>query len=284
MQSMTGYGKQILQLPNKKITIEIRTLNSRGIDIFARIPSLYRELEMDFRKYIGKSLQRGKIDFTISIELTGNITPNQINLPVVNAYLKELSTLNYASDSDLLSIAMRLPDTVVASREEVEDDEVKAITNALYQTLEKVEKFRIQEGKALEKDFRLRIQNIQSYLEKIENIDQERIKRLRERLRKAVSDLKENIDENRFEQELIFYIERYDITEEKIRLQNHLDYFLQTLDNKESNGKKIGFISQEMGREINTIGSKANDSSLQKLVIQMKEELEKIKEQSLNIV
>jgi len=284
MQSMTGYGKQILQLPNKKITIEIRTLNSRGIDIFARIPSLYRELEMDFRKYIGKSLQRGKIDFTISIELTGNITPNQINLPVVNAYLKELSTLNYASDSDLLSIAMRLPDTVVASREEVEDDEVKAITNALYQTLEKVEKFRIQEGKALEKDFRLRIQNIQSYLEKIENIDQERIKRLRERLRKAVSDLKENIDENRFEQELIFYIERYDITEEKIRLQNHLDYFLQTLDNRESNGKKIGFISQEMGREINTIGSKANDSSLQKLVIQMKEELEKIKEQSLNIV
>src|SRR5699024_111616 len=272
MQSMTGYGKQILQLPNKKITIEIRTLNSRGIDIFARIPSLYRELEMDFRKYIGKSLQRGKIDFTISIELTGNITPNQINLPVVNAYLKELSTLNYASDSDLLSIAMRLPDTVVASREEVEDDEVKAITNALYQTLEKVEKFRIQEGKALEKDFRLRIQNIQSYLEKIENIDQERIKRLRERLRKAVSDLKENIDENRFEQELIFYIERYDITEEKIRLQNHLDYFLQTLDNRESNGKKIGFISQEMGREINTIGSKANDSSLQKLVIQMKEE------------
>lgn len=284
MQSMTGYGKQILQLPNKKITIEIRTLNSRGIDIFARIPSLYRELEMDFRKYIGKSLQRGKIDFTISIELTGNITPNQINLPVVNAYLKELSTLNYASDSDLLSIAMRLPDAVVASREEVEDDEVKAITNALYQTLEKVEKFRIQEGKALEKDFRLRIQNIQSYLKKIENIDQERIKRLRERLRKAVSDLKENIDENRFEQELIFYIERYDITEEKIRLQNHLDYFLQTLDNKESNGKKIGFISQEMGREINTIGSKANDSSLQKLVIQMKEELEKIKEQSLNIV
>lgn len=284
MQSMTGYGKQILQLPNKKITIEIRTLNSRGIDIFARIPSLYRELEMDFRKYIGKSLQRGKIDFTISIELTGNITPNQINLPVVNAYLKELSTLNYASDSDLLSIAMRLPDTVVASREEVEDDEVKAITNALYQTLEKVEKFRIQEGKALEKDFRLRIQNIQSYLKKIENIDQERIKRLRERLRKAVSDLKENIDENRFEQELIFYIERYDITEEKIRLQNHLDYFLQTLDNRESNGKKIGFISQEMGREINTIGSKANDSSLQKLVIQMKEELEKIKEQSLNIV
>lgn len=284
MQSMTGYGKQILQLPNKKITIEIRTLNSRGIDIFARIPSLYRELEMDFRKYIGKSLQRGKIDFTISIELTGNITPNQINLPVVNAYLKELSTLNYASDSDLLSIAMRLPDAVVASREEVEDDEVKAITNALYQTLEKVEKFRIQEGKALEKDFRLRIQNIQSYLKKIENIDQERIKRLRERLRKAVSDLKENIDENRFEQELIFYIERYDITEEKIRLQNHLDYFLQTLDNRESNGKKIGFISQEMGREINTIGSKANDSSLQKLVIQMKEELEKIKEQSLNIV
>ena len=179
---------------------------------------------------------------------------------------------------------MQLPDAILSDMEEVDEEEAEAVKNALIATLNKVEAFRLQEGEAMEKDFRLRVQQIHEALEQIEATDLERMTRLRERLLKSVADLKENVDENRFEQELVFYIERYDITEEKVRLKNHLSYFSKTLDSGESNGKKLGFICQEIGREINTIGSKANDSEMQKLVIQMKDGLEKIREQTLNIV
>lgn len=284
MQSMTGYGKQVLQLPTKKITIEIRTLNSKGIDIYARIPSVYREMEIEFRKLIASRLQRGKVDLSIFVESTGGESSTKINKPVVTSYLKELAAIYDNPNSDLLAIAMRLPDAILSDVEELDKEEVVIIKKALLETLKEVEAFRIQEGQALEKDFHLRVQNIQSLLENIEALDADRMLRLRERLLKAVAELKENIDENRFEQELIFYMERYDITEEKVRLQNHLTYFKTNLKEAASNGKKIGFICQELGREINTIGSKANDSEMQKSVIQMKDELEKIKEQALNVV
>lgn len=284
MQSMTGYGKQVLQLPTKKITIEIRTLNSKGIDIYARMPSVYREMEIEFRKIAAASLQRGKVDLSVFVEHAEGDTSTKINKPVVQAYLKELGAIYDNPNSDLLAIAMRLPDVIISDVEEVEKDEVETIKKALLETLKDVEAFRLQEGKALEKDFRLRVQNIQDLLNHIASIDSDRMTRLRERLLKAVSELKENVDENRFEQELIFYMERYDITEEKVRLQNHLTYFITNLDAGESNGKKLGFICQEIGREVNTIGSKANDADMQKSVIQMKDELEKIKEQALNVV
>lgn len=284
MQSMTGYGKQVLQLPSKKITIEIRTLNSKGIDIHARMPSAYREMEIEFRKIAAGTLHRGKVDLSIYVEHTGGDTTTKINKPVVTSYIEELGSIYDNPNTDLLSIAMRLPDAILSDMEEVEKEEVETLKKALIETLLEVEAFRMQEGEALEKDFRLRVKNIQSLLDHIDSIDADRMKRLRERLLKAVAELKENVDENRFEQELIFYMERYDITEEKVRLQNHLTYFNTNLDSGESNGKKLGFICQEIGREINTIGSKANDSEMQKSVIQMKDELEKIKEQALNVV
>lgn len=284
MQSMTGYGKQVLQLPTKKITIEVRTLNSRGIDIRVRIPSIYREMEMDLRKITAEKLQRGKIDVNIHLEHTGGETPTKINKPVIKTYLKELASIYDNPNSDLLRIAMNLPDAILSDVHEIGEEEAEAIKNALIATLNEVEAFRLQEGEAMEKDLRIRVEQISDALEQIEAIDEERMLRLRERLLKSVAELKESVDENRFEQELMFYIERYDITEEKVRLKNHLSYFDKTLDSGESNGKKLGFICQEIGREINTIGSKANDSDMQKLVIQMKDGLEKIKEQALNIV
>lgn len=281
---MTGYGKHVLQLPTKKITIEARTLNSKGIDIRVRIPSQYREMEMDFRKITAEMLERGKIDVNIYLEHTGGETPTKINKPVIETYLKELASIYDNPNSDLLSIAMRLPDAILSDMDSAEEEEIEDVKNALIETLKEVEAFRAQEGKAMEEDFRLRIKQIQEALEQIEATDTERMTRLRERLLKSVAELKENVDENRFEQELIFYIERYDITEEKVRLKNHLTYFDKTLNSGDSNGKKLGFICQEIGREINTIGSKANDSEMQKLVIQMKDGLEKIKEQALNVV
>lgn len=282
-QSMTGYGKKEIQLPGKKISIELKSLNSRSIDLRVRLPHVYRDLEMEFRNTITQALERGKVDLNIHLEHTGNQTSTTINKDVVNYYLTELADLKTDS-SDLLSIAMRLPDAIVTKVEELEEEEVVLLRETLQETIEELIAFRIQEGEALEKDFRLRISNIKSLLEQIESIDGDRMIKLRERLLKAVAELKENVDENRFEQELIFYSERYDITEEKVRLSNHLAYFEETLDTEESNGKKLAFIVQEIGREINTIGSKANDSDMQKFVIQMKDELEKIKEQTLNVI
>ncbi|WP_335967132.1 YicC/YloC family endoribonuclease [Galbibacter sp. PAP.153] len=289
IQSMTGFGKNVIQLPSKKITVELKSLNSKNLDLNARIPSSYREKELELRNIIANSLVRGKIDFSLYVEITGESSNSQVNINVVKEYIAQLRNVNPASftekdEIELLKMAVRMPDALKADRDEIDQEEYDEIKKALLEALKEINTFRSHEGAVLEKDFIVRVESILSLLKKVEEIDPERLVHVRERLEKAVADLKENVDENRFEQELIYYLEKFDITEEKVRLANHLDYFLQTIDSKDSNGKKLGFISQEIGREINTIGSKANYAPMQQLVVQMKDELEKIKEQMLNVL
>ncbi len=284
IQSMTGFGKHVIQLPTKKITIEIKSLNSKNLDLNARIPSTYREKELELRRTIAGSLVRGKVDFGLYIEETGSNTSSQVNEGVVKKYIEQLKAVADGDDLRLLEIAMRLPDALKTEREDIDLNEYKSIQETLKIALEEINVFRTEEGKVLENDFTARIITLKELLEQVKGMDAERIATIRERLEKAVNDIKENVDANRFEQELIFYLEKYDITEEKVRLLNHLDYFSSTLNSSDSNGKKLGFISQEIGREINTIGSKANYAPMQQVVVQMKDELEKIKEQMLNVL
>ncbi|WP_378180418.1 YicC/YloC family endoribonuclease [Aquimarina sp. SS2-1] len=285
IKSMTGFGKSILQLPTKKITIEVKSLNSKNLDLNARIPSQYREKELEMRKTIAKALERGKVDFSLYVEVTAEENSTKINEDIVKDYIKQLESIYNSEDKlEMMKMAVRMPDALKTERAEVDEKEFEAIKGGLKEALEAIESYRLDEGKALEKDFVTRIENIGDLLEKVIAIDPERIELVRERLHKAVSELKEQVDENRFEQELVYYLEKFDITEEKVRLANHLEYFTTTLNSKDSNGKKLGFITQEIGREINTIGSKSNYASMQQLVVQMKDELEKIKEQLLNIL
>jgi uncharacterized protein (TIGR00255 family) len=281
---MTGYGKSVIQFPTKKISIEIKSLNGKNLDVYVRMPSIYREKELDVRKLLGSKLERGKVDFSLYLEITGEETSTQLNQSVLRNYIDQLKAVASGDEVEHLKMAMRMPDVMNTTREEINEDEWKAIEKEIIITLEKIQKYRTDEGSALEKDFVKRLQNIDALLEQIIAMDPDRIAAVRERLNKGVSDLKEKVDENRFEQELIYYIEKFDITEEKVRLHNHLEYFTKTLRSLDSNGKKLGFIGQEIGREINTIGSKANYAPMQKLVVQMKDELEKIKEQLLNIL
>jgi uncharacterized protein (TIGR00255 family) len=284
IQSMTGYGKSVIQLPTKKISIEIKSLNSKNLDLNTRMPSLYREKELDVRKLIATKLERGKIDFSLYMEITGEETSTQINKTVVKQYIKQLREVVDGDETELLKMAIRLPDAVTTERDEIDEDEWSQIEKEIDSSLEKIHQYRLDEGKSLESDFFDRIQNISDLLDQVIAMDPERIEGVRERLLKGVADLKEKVDENRFEQELVYYIEKFDITEEKVRLKNHLDYFSKALKSDDSNGKKLGFIAQEIGREINTIGSKSNFAPMQKLVVQMKDELEKIKEQLLNVL
>jgi uncharacterized protein (TIGR00255 family) len=281
---MTGYGKSVIQLPTKKISIEIKSLNSKNLDLNTRIPSLYREKELDVRKLVATKLERGKIDFSLYMEITGEETTTQINRTVVKQYIKQLKEVVDGDETELLKMAIRLPDAVTTERDEIDEDEWAQIAEEIDKSLEKIQQYRLDEGKSLESEFFDRVENISDLLNQVIAMDPERIEGVRERLLKGVADLKEKVDENRFEQELVFYIEKFDITEEKVRLKNHLDYFLKALKSPDSNGKKLGFIGQEMGREINTIGSKSNYAPMQKLVVQMKDELEKIKEQLLNVL
>ncbi|TDI72173.1 MAG: YicC family protein [Bacteroidetes bacterium] len=284
IQSMTGYGKSILQLLSKKITVEIKSLNSKNLDLNARVPSAYRAKELFLRNRISKSLIRGKVDFNLYVEITGETTNTQINEAIVKQYIDQLKSVVDGDTTELLKMAVRMPDALKTEREEIDESEFIKILEAVDDALEAINNYRTDEGKALEKDFEHRIENISSLLTKVIELDPQRMDNVKERLRKAISELKETVDENRFEQELIYYLEKYDITEETVRLKNHLDYFTETLSHKDSNGKKLGFISQELGREINTIGSKANFAPMQQLVVQMKGELEKIKEQALNVL
>jgi len=279
---MTGYGKSVLQLPNKKITIELKSLNSKNLDLNTRIPSKYREKEIQIRRQLARELVRGKIDISLFAEATAEELTTRINKDIVQHYLLQLKEIG--DGSDLLSIAMRLPDVLKIEREELDEYEWKDIEIAIGEGIIQLKKFRSDEGEVLKADFISRIETIKNDLEKVVDLDEERLVKVRERLLKAVSELKITVDENRFEQEMIYYLEKLDITEEKVRLSNHLDYFLLELNSDVSNGKKLGFISQEIGREINTIGSKANFAPMQKLVVQMKDELEKIKEQLLNVL
>lgn len=284
IQSMTGYGKSVIQLPTKKVSIEIKSLNSKNLDLNARIPSLYREKELSVRKRIATILGRGKVDFSIFVEITGEETTSKINKAVIKQYMAQFKAIVDAKDIELIQMAIRLPDAVSTERDEIDEEEWNVIDAEIEKTLKKISAYRIDEGKVLESEFIDRVNNIANLLNDVIAIDPERIEAVRERLHKGIADLKEKADENRFEQELIYYIEKFDITEEKVRLKNHLDYFLKALKSDDSNGKKLGFISQEIGREINTIGSKSNYAPMQKLVVQMKDELEKIKEQLLNVL
>lgn len=281
---MTGYGKEVVLLPSKTITIEIKSLNSKGLDLNTRVPSAYREKELEIRDLLAKSLQRGKIDFSLYIEVTGEAVTTQLNESVVKQYMKQLANVVNGDPVELLKMAVRMPDALKTEREEIDETEYEAILKGIDQALEAINKYRTDEGLVLENDFLDRSKTISKLLEEVIALDPERIDGVKERLRKAVSDLKEKVDENRFEQELIYYLEKYDITEEKVRLKNHLEYFEQSLNSHDSNGKKLGFITQEIGREINTIGSKANYAPMQQVVVQMKDELEKIKEQALNVL
>jgi uncharacterized protein (TIGR00255 family) len=284
IQSMTGFGKHVVQLPSKKITIELKSLNSKNLDINARLPQFYREKELELRKIIAAALNRGKVDFNLYVEITGEETTAEVNTGVVKNYMEQLAEIAKGDDIKLLEMALRMPDTLKTDKDEIDEEEYKAITDALNEALAKMVAFRNEEGKVLEEDFVARLNNLNELLEAVKIMDPERLGTVRERLEKAVADLKIELDANRFEQELIYYLEKYDITEEKVRLANHLKYFETTLNSTESNGKKLGFISQEIGREINTIGSKANYAPMQQLVVQMKDELEKIKEQMLNVL
>ena len=281
---MTGYGKSVIQLPTKKISIEVKSLNSKNLDLNTRMPSLYREKELSIRKLIASKLVRGKVDFSLYMEITGEETSTQINKTVVNQYIKQLKNVVDGDETELLKMAIRLPDALTTEREEMDEDEWSKISKEIDTSLEKILQYRIDEGKSLEDEFISRAQNISDLLDEVITMDPDRIDGVRERLNKGIADIKEKVDENRFEQELVYYIEKFDITEEKVRLKNHLDYFQKALHSDDSNGKKLGFISQEMGREINTIGSKSNYAPMQKLVVQMKDELEKIKEQLLNVL
>ena len=285
IQSMTGFGKSTLLLTQKKITFEIKSLNSKTLDLNTRIPQAYREKELQIRKQIADTLERGKIDLTLTIENTSDKNSTIINADIVKGYINQmLQIIPNADTTELLKMAVRMPDALVIPMEEIQEEEYKQIENIIQQALAELKQFRIQEGKNLQKDFELRIENIKKLLVEIEKLDPERLLSVRERLEKSVAEIAERVDENRFEQELIFYFEKLDITEEKVRLSNHLNYFLQTLNEPQSNGRKLGFIAQEMGREINTLGSKASHAGMQQIVVLMKNELEKIKEQVLNIL
>lgn len=284
IQSMTGFGKHVIQLPSKKITVELKSLNSKNLDINVRMPSIYREKELELRRLIAESLKRGKVDFGLYLEITGDETTSEVNEGVVRQYMNQLRAIAEGDDLRLLEMALRLPDALKTDRDLIDESEYKAILEALKQALKELQLFRSKEGKVLEKEFEDRIIQMTDLLNQVKDMDSERLATIRPRLAKAVEDLKTEVDANRFEQELMYYLEKYDITEEKVRLENHLNYFQETLISQQSNGKKLGFIAQEIGREINTIGSKANYAPMQQLVVQMKDSLEKVKEQMLNVL
>lgn len=282
---MTGFGKAFMQLSNKKITVEIKSLNSKGLDLNVRTPSVYREMELQIRNTIAQRLERGKIDFSLYIEVTGEETSAKINVPIVKGYINQMKeVIPNADETELMKMAVRMPDSLKTEREELDKTEWLHIEKVINEALDNISTFRRDEGLSLEKEFELRISNIENLMNEAVSYDAERVETVKTRLRTALEELKATIDENRFEQELIFYLEKYDITEERVRLGNHLKYFLETMKNEEALGRKLGFITQEIGREVNTMGSKSNHTEMQKLVVQMKDELEKIKEQVLNVL
>ncbi len=290
IRSMTGYGKAECILPDKKLTIEIKSLNSKQMDTNTRLPSLYKEKELEIRQQISSELERGKVECSFYYELSEDAASGTINAPVVKSYYEQLykisGELGLEASMELLSTVMRMPDTLRNEKPELKKNEWGSVRAALKQAIGHVNEFRIQEGKSLDTDLRQRVKAISQKLISIERYEEERIALIRERIGNNLAAYlkKEALDENRFEQELIYYIEKLDVSEEKVRLSNHCKYFLETMEDSGPAGKKLGFISQEMGREINTLGSKANHMEIQRLVVEMKDELERIKEQILNVL
>lgn len=281
---MTGFGKSEVLVLTKKLTVEIRTLNSKNIDLNFRVPHIFRELEPQLRGLLNKGLTRGKIDVSVYVEGNSGKNTTQINKEVIDDYIAQLQVIHQGETTELLKMAIRLPDALKTEKEDLKEEEKEALLTVFSSALERVNDYRENEGAALGKDFVIRLDVIKNLLDDAILIDPERKEKITLKLKTALDQLTLEIDQNRLEQELIYYLEKYDITEEKVRLCNHLAYFNEIMAQDQPNGKKLGFIAQEMGREINTIGSKANHSGLQKIVVQMKDELEKIKEQLLNVL
>ncbi|MDC1310201.1 YicC family protein [Flavobacteriaceae bacterium] len=284
IQSMTGYGKSTVQLESGNLTIEIKSLNSKNIDLNTRITNSVRPKELLIRKHLSDKLKRGKVDFLLYMDSTINKKNSLLNSTLINTYIDQLREIVDGSAVELLKIAVKMPDAIISEQIQENESDWPIIFKEIENALEAIIKYRKDEGLVLEKDFIMRIHKIKDLLSLIDKIDPERINHIRSKINAEIEKLNIDYDNNRLEQELIYYIEKIDITEEQVRLKNHLDYFLSSLENKNSNGKKLAFIGQEIGREINTIGSKANNSEMQKIVIQMKDELEKIKEQLLNVL
>ena len=289
IRSMTGYGSSCAETPERKITVELRSLNSKQCDINTRIPWYYKEKEIEIRSKISQGLARGKADLSISVDSNDDANLPRLNKAAIKSYYNQLidvaGELYIENRKELLSIIMKLPETLRTEKQALSDSEWELLTRLLDESLLELDRFRIEEGKSIEKDLRERIGNIQSSLDEIGQFEEERIGRIKDRIRSSLMQLEnENTDENRFEQEILYYIEKLDLNEEKVRLKKHCTYFIETIEKEDNNGKKLGFISQEIGREINTLGSKAGDASIQRIVVMMKDELEKIKEQVLNIL
>ncbi len=284
--SMTGFGKAVVQLPAKKITLEVKSLNSKQTDINMRMPTLFREKEGEIRQMTAEALQRGKIDINLYCEITGVEQAPSINRELVTAYIDQLKDISDKAgvQGDILNAVMSLPDVLQPANDTITEEEWKAVQEVTQKALTQLIEFRSIEGRKLEDDLRDRLTSIETRMSGMSDHDSERTQRIKDKLQRSLTELKESPDENRFEQELIYYLEKLDITEERVRLKSHLDYFTALLNEGGGIGKKLGFISQEMGREINTMGSKANHAAMQKLVVEMKDELEKIKEQVLNIL
>ena len=290
IQSMTGFGKAVCELPKKVVTIEIKTLNSKQLDIYSRLPNVYKQKDMEIRNLLSQKLQRGKIECVISFEDTDIASTARINGPLVKEYYRQMSDLlkelKLESNDDILQTIMRFPDALKIDKEELDESEWELVNKKILEAIQSIVDFRNQEGKALQSDISNRVNDILAKLKEIKPFEDERIASIRGKIESNVLEIFESnkIDQNRFEQELIYYLEKIDITEEKVRLENHCSYFFEVLEENIAVGKKLGFITQEMGREINTIGSKANHSEIQKIVVQMKDELEKIKEQLMNVL
>lgn len=289
--SMTGYGKAEVEFGSKKIIAEIRSLNSKQLDLNVRLPQIYREIEMEIRSLISQQLVRGKVDFQVTYEDSTDSTAVPINGDIFASYYNQLTQISdkhsiNINSEPILQTILRLPDVLKVQKDETTDAEWNAVKDATSKVLEQIIKFRVQEGNVLEKDILMRVDLILNLLEKVEPFEKQRINDVRSRLIDNLNGISKDIklDSDRFEQEVIYYLEKLDVTEEKVRLRNHCKYFIDTVKLDEPVGRKLGFIAQEMGREINTLGSKANNADIQKLVVMMKDELEKIKEQSLNIL
>ena len=286
---MTGFGKVTAELPSKKVTVEIKALNSKQLDLSTRIPSIYKDKEMELRSLLLQSLERGKVESNIFIEYIGKDTPTQINLAAVENYYNQIKViaekLNISVPNDWFQTLLRMPDAIKSETVEPDESEWGVVLETVKDAIKHLCDFRIQEGAMLQKLFEQKIANIATLLKEVEKYEGERIEKIKARIMDNLQKIAEkDYDKNRFGQEMIYYIEKLDVNEEKNRLDNHLKYFISTMESGHGQGKKLGFIAQEMGREINTLGSKSNHAEMQKIVVQMKDELEQIKEQVLNVL
>ena len=288
--SMTGFGKAIVEIPNKKITVEIKSLNSKQLDVSARVPAAYREKELEMRNRIARRLERGKVDLSVHVETVVSDTPATLNIALMAQYKKQIETMSQELaiplPTDWYSVLLRMPEVMKAENStSLSDEEGDALLKAVDEAIEGLMQFRREEGKKLEEFFSQRIDNIRARLSEVPQYEGERVAKIRARIEDGLAKIKEvDYDKSRLEQEMIYYIEKLDVNEEKQRLTQHLNYFIETMNDTHGQGKKLGFISQEMGREINTLGSKSNHAEMQKIVVRMKDELEQIKEQVLNVM